>query len=130
MPGLPVKSAKYPPASWNCYGGLLDYTASPDLFPSGLLAWQRSLGLPLIVHARWVDVDSPYRDRYRITGLAATDPKYWDDRADYLKSQGVVTYVQDWLREHLRRLPPAGQHDLGGRRVHRQTWLAPAASGA
>jgi hypothetical protein len=97
--GLAVKSTKYAPASWNCYGGLMDYTASPDLFPDGLAAWQRTLGLPLMVHARWVDVNSPYRDRYRITGLAATDPKYWEDRADYLRSAGVVLFEQDWLRD-------------------------------
>ena len=113
-PGPPVKVAKYPPSSWNCYGGLTTYEASPDLFPAGLAAWQRTVGLPLTVHARWVDVNSPYRARYRITGVAATDPQYWADRAAYLQQQGVVTYVQDWLTEVYKQSPRLGTTTWAG----------------
>ena len=27
------------------------------------------------------------------------DPRWWDDRAQYLKDSGVITYEQDWLSE-------------------------------
>ena len=113
-PGPPIKSAKYPAGSWNAYGGLLKYEASPDVFPNGLAAWQRTVGLPLMTHARWVDVNSPYRDRYRISGVAAVDPQYWADRATYLHAQGVVNFVQDWLTEAYKQSPQLGTTTWAG----------------
>ena len=93
------KNAKLPEGTWNAYGGTLDYSASPALFPEGLAAFQKQVGLPLAVHARWIDPTSPYHQTYKISGLAATDPRWWDDRAAYLQNNGVVTYEQDWLNE-------------------------------
>ena len=112
--GPAVKVEKYPPASWNCYGGITKYEASPDLFPDGLAAWQRTVGLPISVHARWVDVASPYRDRYRVTGVAATDAQYWLDRAAYLQQQGVVNYEQDWITEIYKQSPRLGTTTWAG----------------
>ena len=40
---------------------------APALFPRGLRAFQRRLGLPLITHARWIDAHSPYRRRYAMS---------------------------------------------------------------
>ena len=93
------KNARLPEGTWNAYGGTLDYSASPALFPQGLAAFQKQLGLPLVVHARWIDPVSPYHKNYQISGIAPTDPRWWDDRAAYLAGGGVVCYEQDWLSE-------------------------------
>ena len=96
----------YPKGSWatwqgNGYerGGIYQYTASPALFPNGLAAFQHQLGLPLAVHARWIDASSPYRTTYRMSGNVITDPRYWQATAAYLAGAGVITYEQDWLAD-------------------------------
>ena len=109
-----AKNAGLPEGTWNAYGGTLDYTASPALFPQGLPAFQKEVGLPLVVHGRWIDPTSPYHQHYKISGIASTDPRWWDDRATYLKDSGVITYEQDWLNEiyahspDMARTPDAG----------------------
>ena len=60
-------------------------------------AFQKKLGLPLVVHGRWIDPISPYRKAYKISGIAPVDPRYWADTAKYLAEAGVVVYEQDWL---------------------------------
>lgn len=92
-----LKKANLPNQTWNAYGGTLEYTAAPELFPQGLAAFQKQIGLPLVVHARWIDRTSPYHADYKISGVAPIDPRWWNNRTDYLKSSGVVTYEQDWL---------------------------------
>jgi hypothetical protein len=94
-----TKNARLPAGDWNCYGGLMKYQAHPALFPQGLAAFDKQLGIPLITHNRWVDLNSPYRQQYNISGVAAIDPKWWDKITDYLKASGVVVYEQDWLNE-------------------------------
>jgi len=91
------KNNRLPIASWNRYGGLMEYRAHPSLFPNGLSAFQHELGLPLAVHNRWMDRNSPYHDRFKISGVAAIDPSWWADTVEYLKDSGVVCYEQDWL---------------------------------
>lgn len=91
------KNNRLPIGSWNRYGGLMEYRAHPDLFPDGLSKFQQRVGLPLVVHNRWIDRTSPYHEQYKISGVAAVDPKWWKDIADYLKQSGVVCYEQDWL---------------------------------
>ena len=93
------KNPKLPVGTWNAYGGTLEYAASPALFPQGLAAFQKQIGLPLVVHARWIDPASPYHQKYAISGLAPTDPRWWNDRTAYLGQSGVVCYEQDWLSE-------------------------------
>lgn len=92
-----TKSPKLPEGEWNRYGGLIDYTAHKFLFPDGLAAFQKEVGLPLVTHNRWVDLNSPYHDRFKISGVAAVDPTFWREIARYLHNNGVVTYEQDWL---------------------------------
>ncbi|HUZ07470.1 MAG TPA: hypothetical protein VMV89_08270, partial [Candidatus Paceibacterota bacterium] len=92
-----TKNPKLPEGEWNRYGGLLEYRADTNLFPNGLAAFQKSVGLPLVTHNRWIDPASPYHQHYQISGVAAIDPKWWDDVAAYLKESGVETYEQDWL---------------------------------
>lgn len=78
-------------------GGEFTYAAAPDLFPDGLAAFQRQLGLPLVVHARWIDPASPLRQRYTVSNNVVTDPAFWQATMAYLQSSGVVTFEQDWL---------------------------------
>jgi hypothetical protein len=78
-------------------GGIYHYAADQSLFPDGLAAFRRRLGVPLIVHARWIDPSSPYRGRYRMSGNVIVDPRYWAQVAAYLHGVGVITYEQDWL---------------------------------
>jgi hypothetical protein len=94
---------KGPSPAWNhISGGTYTYVADPTLFPQGLGAFQRQLGLPLVVHGRWIDPRSPYRSKYRISGNVPVDPNYWKTVMDYLRSSGVVTYEQDWLSAQAR----------------------------
>ena len=96
-PGKAKKVESLPAGRWNRYGGTMDYTADPDLFPKGLAAFQKEIGLPLVVHGRWVDRESPYQKQYKFSGVAPIDPQYWEDRMAYLATNGVVCYEQDWL---------------------------------
>jgi hypothetical protein len=96
-PGPARKVEKLPEGEWNRYGGTLQYRAHPFLFPDGLDKFQKSIGLPLVTHGRWIDPASPYHQHYDISGVAAVDPKWWDDTAAYMKSSGIITCEQDWL---------------------------------
>lgn len=92
-----TKAPRLPEGEWNRYGGLLEYRAHPALFPNGLAAFQQSIGLPLVTHNRWIDPASSYHENYKISGVAAVDPNWWNDITEYLKTNGVITYEQDWL---------------------------------
>jgi hypothetical protein len=98
---LQLDSWWYPKGPTNDWGqggsGIETYTAAPALFPNGLSAFQQSVGVPLVTHARWIDATSPYRTQYSMSGGVSTDPKYWTDRAGYLAAANVTTYEQDWL---------------------------------
>jgi hypothetical protein len=111
-PGREQKSKKLPAGEWNRYGGLLQYKAHTDLFPNGLDAFQKAVGLPLITHNRWIDPASPYHQDYKISGLAAVDPKWWDSIAAYMKTSGIVTYEQDWL-DRIYTYSPAFSSNVG-----------------
>ncbi len=90
---------------WNAGGGEMLYRASPTLFPQGLKAFRKSVGLPLMTHGRWISEHSPYRQHYRISGVAAIGMKWWNHIAAYLESSGVVTYEQDWQSVIDKRSP-------------------------
>ncbi|HWB97611.1 MAG TPA: hypothetical protein VG672_12940, partial [Bryobacteraceae bacterium] len=60
-------------------------------------SFQQKLGVPLITHSRWIDANSPYRQKYRISENVAVDPQYWEDLAGFLAGSGVGVYEQDWL---------------------------------
>ncbi len=84
--------------SWSdTNGGFYTYEAHKDLFPNGLAAFRQSLGAGLITHNRWLDLGSPYRSQYKVSGNTVIDPAFWADRAAYLKAAGVMVYEQDWL---------------------------------
>ena len=88
---------KGPDDNWSSHSGIWTYTAAPALFQPDLRTFQAALGVPLVTHARWIDVASPYRTRYAMSGNVAIDPQYWEDVAAYLQSSGVTGYEQDWL---------------------------------
>lgn len=92
-----TKNSKLPEGEWNRYGGMMKYEAHPAVLPDGLAGFHKSVGLPLVTHNRWIDPASPYHERYRISGFAAVDPRFWDDIMSYLASGGVACYEQDWL---------------------------------
>ncbi|MDR3460455.1 MAG: hypothetical protein P4N60_23750 [Verrucomicrobiae bacterium] len=110
--GKPKKAGKLPAGEWNRYGGLLEYKAHTDLFPDGLAVFQKAVGLPLVTHNRWIDPSSPYHEKYKISGIAAVDPKWWDNIAGYCKASGIVTYEQDWLN-YIYAYSPGFSHELG-----------------
>ncbi len=95
---------------WNHFGGIWLYQASHQLFPHGLAAFQHQLGLPLVVHTRWIAYHSPYRKMYKISGIAAVDPAYWRSRAKYLADSGVHAMEQDWLVNIYGRSPQLHIH--------------------
>ena len=78
-------------------GGTYLYEAAPNLFPGGLPAFGRKLGVPLVTHNRWIDPRSPYRKRYKMSGNVTTDPALWRRWMRYLKASGVAIYEQDWF---------------------------------
>jgi hypothetical protein len=94
-----AKNPRLPKGDWNCYGGLLAYHADPAVLPDGLGGFKNHIALPLITHNRWIDPASPYHDKYKISGIAGVDPKYWDEIMSYIASNGVICYEQDWLNE-------------------------------
>ncbi|MGO9095957.1 MAG: hypothetical protein ACLQGV_12110 [Bryobacteraceae bacterium] len=86
------------PPSWENNGtGLYLLRADLSLFPDDLAGFQGRLGLPLVVHARWWEDQSPDRAAYAFSGNVPTDPRYWSDLASYLASSGVAVFEQDWL---------------------------------
>lgn len=78
------------------------YRANPQVFPRGLRAFHAKLGLPFVVHARWVAADSPYRREYRMSRNVVLSPAFWSGTAKYLREGGVTVYEQDWLNENAR----------------------------
>ena len=94
-----TKNPRLPKGEWNRYGGLLKYKADPAVLPDGLDGLHEKTGLPLITHNRWIDPASPYHERYKISGIAAVDPQWWDDIMADIAAGGVTCYEQDWLSE-------------------------------
>ena len=100
------KSSKY-------RGGFLLWEPIPEMFPQGLDAFQKELGLPLVAHNRYCADQSPYCERYACVfdagskkhGAYPTDPKFWDEIMDNAVKYGVKVYEQDWLYTHMAIIP-------------------------
>jgi hypothetical protein len=78
------------------------YRADKTIFPQGLKAFHQKMGLPFVVHARWIAPSSPYRHEYKMSRNVILSPKYWRSTAKYLKNGGVTVYEQDWLNDNAR----------------------------
>jgi hypothetical protein len=113
-PDADHKNPNLPYGKWNRYGGIMSYSADPDLFKKGLSDFQKELDLPLATHSRWIDPNSPYHEKYKISGYAAVDPKYWKHIISYLKSSGVVCYEQDWLNYIYEKSPELSENISAG----------------
>ncbi len=100
-----TKNPKLPEGEWNRYGGLLEYKPHTFLFPNGLEPFYQQVKVPFITHNRWIDPTSPYHQRFKISGVAAVDPKFWDEIAGFLKTNHIETYEQDWLNQIFENSP-------------------------
>ncbi len=115
-----IKNPALPGEDWNRYGGLVEWTAHPGVFPKGMAAFHERVKLPFLAHNRFIDKDSPYRKRYEISGVAAVDRGYWDELADYASRNGIAIYLQDWLdatykySPELQGVPGKGEAFLDG----------------
>jgi hypothetical protein len=92
----PGMSANDQTGNWKAFGGIMQFRADASLFPQGLGAFQKEVDLPLVVHSRWISQRSPYHKNYEISGIAPVGARWWNDTAQYLESNGVITYEQDW----------------------------------
>ncbi|BCL25207.1 CBM35 domain-containing protein [Streptomyces aurantiacus] len=89
---------KGPDSKWNALpDGTSLYEADKELFPDGLAAFQKKLGMPLVTHARWMDALSPYHDDYAFSNNVVIDPEFWQSVMKYLRDGGVTVFEQDWL---------------------------------
>ncbi|RDS81990.1 hypothetical protein [Dyella psychrodurans] len=100
-----IKNPALPDEDWNRYGGLVEWKAQPGVFPKGLASFHKRVDLPFLAHNRFIDKDSPYRKRYDISGVAAVDPGYWNELANYAAESGIAVYLQDWLDATYRFSP-------------------------
>lgn len=121
-----TKNPNLPEGKWNRYGGAMEYSADSMLFPQGLPAFQRSIGIPLMTHNRWIDPASPYHDKYKILGFAPVDSAWWNNIMSYLATSGVVCYEQDWLSEIYKHSPELSGTALAGRNY--LDWMQRAAA--
>ena len=89
---------KGPQADWTDNNdGEYFYQADATLFPNGLAAFQKQIGVPLVTHARWITASSPYRTEYQMSNNVVIDPAFWQKVMSYLRGCGVAVYEQDWL---------------------------------
>ena len=115
-----IKNPALPDQDWNRYGGLLEWKAQPGVFPKGMAAFHARVRLPFLAHNRFIDKDSPYRKRFEISGLAAVDPRFWKELANYAAESGIAVYLQDWLdatyrfSPQLQSVPGMGERFMGG----------------
>jgi len=112
-----IDSWWYPKAKSNSIlgafrGGALLWEPIPEMFPKGLAAFRKELGLPLIAHNRWYDRKSPYCEKYKCvygkghkTASLPIDAKFWDEIMDNAVSYGVEVYEQDWLATQMSMIP-------------------------
>lgn len=98
-PGLVVKGTK----RWE---------PRPDVFPDGLPAFRKRLGLPLIAHTRWFAPNNDHAKTFPfLIGKKVAIPKgreFFDHIMANARAWGIETYEQDWLMgqywwmDHLR----------------------------
>lgn len=109
--------------------GLVEWKPLPELFPDGLKAFQKALGLPLIAHNRWFAKSNAYRDRYDFVESATmafpTSGEVFQEFMDDASSWGVVTYEQDWLQNQWNGVPWLRQR--AERAEQWMSWMSDAA---
>ena len=126
-------------------GGCAEWTARPDIFPSGLPAVQQSAldGLPLMTHCKYFSADNVYQQRFPF--LKDTESGLPDNAThalaiplsvdfwNYIMSQavhnGVVLWKQDWLASLFELSHKAGEDTNTARNFHVQMGAAAASHG-
>lgn len=115
----------------NPWLGLIRWQPQPQMFPEGLAAFQRKLGLPLIAHNRWFAPENDYRDRFEFTveGDMALplERGVFDIFMQDAVRWGIETYEQDWLVSQYWGLGYLRQGI--GRAAQQMEWLHGAAAG-
>lgn len=94
---------KAPGSGLNPHGGVTRWEPQPEMFPSGLEAFQEKLELPLVLHNRWFAKENDYDDDHEFVpddgpNMALPAGRDVFDRfmADAVR-WGAFTYEQDWL---------------------------------
>ena len=123
--------------SWWYYKGIGDgvktWEAMPSIFPDGMLALQKSLGVPFQLHNRFWAPDNTYSTRNGgaypfITDILKAVPisqQFWDDLMRNASLNGMIVYEQDWLYNELEGV--TALHSYPGLA---EMWLEQMAQGA
>lgn len=114
-------------------GGVKNWTARPDVFPSGLQALHANLTYPFLAHNRWWAPETDYAEQnggaYKFVfgnnfGLPV-EQRFWDDLMRNSSVWGLRMYQQDWLLSVWDTLPQIKQDVALGRE-----WLIQMGQGA
>ena len=110
-----------------------NWTARPDVFPSGLQALHANLTYPFLAHNRWWAPETDYAQQnggdYAFVfghnfGLPV-EQRFWDDLMRNSSVWGLTMYQQDWLLSVWDTLPQIKQEVGLGR-----AWLVQMGQGA
>ncbi len=129
--GIPVRHLQLD--SWWYYKSKIDngvYLWEPikEMFPEGLVEFQKKLGMPLTFHNRYFAIDTPYKDKMPFIGNEGAKPgeekqgnergngpsakdglhpltrEVFDIWGSDVKKWGGVMYEQDWLGTQISRV--------------------------
>jgi hypothetical protein len=102
------KDAKTDPGGGG--GAVVNWTSMPSVFPSGMAAFQRSIGLPMVMHNRQWSMQSDYVNHWTdipwYSGphfAIPQDPETFFRR--FFSQQvgwGLTMYEQDWMCTQVR----------------------------
>jgi hypothetical protein len=94
---------------WRGIDGVWSYSSSRESLPEGLDPLSRHTDLPLIATGGWIAQESPYRQTYKISGVAPIDSRYWENLSSQLVSQGITCYKQSQLSDIYVKSPAIGE---------------------
>ena len=86
-------------------GGVLNWTAMPSAFPSGLVEFARRIQMPFTAHNRWWAPNPSYAKQFggqydwivEPSHSVPVDPRFWPDLFNNASQWGLRVYEQDWL---------------------------------
>jgi len=114
----------WPPA------GLLLWEPIPEMFPDGLEAFSKAVGVPLIAHNRWFATNNLYLDQYDFVVeeemAIPTGPGVFQEFMANAKQWGIATYEQDWIASQYWGLKTL--REAPGRTEAWMGWMDDAAS--
>jgi hypothetical protein len=99
-------------------GGLIRWEPRPEMFPDGLKTFRQRVGLPLILHNRWLAEENDYLADYDFLpgdGMLLPDGRpLYDHFMENASDWGAITYEQDWLVAQFWGVPSLRQTLTGG----------------